>query len=174
MKKIFTPRLIFIASVIFVAAFSRLLPHLPNVTPIAAIALFGGTFINRKFLAFLLPLVALFLSDLFIGFYSEMYAVYLSLAVTVGIGFLLNKKTTVINTISASVASSVIFFIVTNFAVWLSVKYAYPHTITGLGLCYEMALPFFRSELLGTLAYNSLFFGAFYFAKAKFPVLAKA
>jgi hypothetical protein len=103
-----------------------------------------------------------------------MYAVYLSFAITVAIGMLLNKKLTVLNTITASISSSVIFFILSNFAVWMSVKYAYPHTLAGLGLCYEMALPFFRSELLGTLAYNTLFFGAFYFAKTKFPVLQKA
>jgi hypothetical protein len=174
MKKILTPRFIFIASVIFVAAFSRLLPHLPNVTPVAAIALFGGTFINRRYLALILPLLALLLSDLFIGFYSEMYAVYLSFALTVCIGFMLNKKLSVLNTITASIASSILFFILTNFAVWMSVKYAYPHNLAGLGLCYEAALPFFRNELMGSLAYNTLFFGAFYLAKAKFPVLSKA
>ena len=172
--KILTPRLIFVISVVFVAAFSRLLPHLPNITPVAAIALFGGTYINRKYLALLLPLAALFISDLFLGFYPEMYAVYISFIITVGIGMLLSKKTSVLSTVAASVASSIIFFILTNFAVWMSVRFAYPHTIAGLGLCYEAALPFFRNELFGTLAYNTVFFGAFYYAQNRFPVLAKA
>ncbi len=174
MKKIFTPRIIFVISVVFVAAFSRLLPHLPNITPVAAIALFSGTYINRKYLALLLPLAALFLSDLFLGFYGEMYAVYISFAITVGLGMLLSKKTTAISTVAASIASSVIFFVLTNFAVWMSGTFSYPTTLAGLGLCYEMALPFFRSELFGTLAYNTLFFGAFYYAQNRFPVLAKA
>jgi len=174
MKKILTPRLIFVISVVFVAAFSRLLPHFPNITPVAAIALFGGTYINRKYLAFLLPFTALFISDLFLGFYPEMYAVYISFFITVGLGMLLRKKTSAISTAAASIASSVIFFLLTNFAVWTSARFAYPTTIFGLGLCYEAALPFFRSELFGTLAYNTLFFGAFYFAKNRFSVLARA
>ncbi len=174
MNKVFTPRFIFVISVIFVAAISRLLPHLPNVTPIAAIALFGGTYINRKSLAFILPLIALFISDLFIGFYPEMYAIYLSFALTVGIGFILRKKTNIATTITASLASSIIFFMLSNFAVWLSPVYAYTMDVKGLTLCYEMALPFFRNELIGTLAYNVLFFGAFYLAKQRFTVLAKS
>ena len=174
MNKVFTPRFIFVVSVIFVAAISRLLPHLPNVTPIAAIALFGGTYINRKSFAFLIPLIALFVSDLFIGFYPEMYAIYLSFAITVSFGFLLRKKTNLFTTFTASIASSVVFFILTNFAVWISPVYAYSMDLKGLTLCYEMAIPFFRNELIGSLAYNFLFFGAFYLAKQRFPVLAKA
>ncbi|MFZ4399632.1 MAG: DUF6580 family putative transport protein [Bacteroidales bacterium] len=174
MKKIFTPRLIFIISVVFVAVLSRLFLHIPNITPIAAISLFGGTYISRKFLAFLLPLAALFISDLFLGFYPEMYAVYISFAITVGLGILLSKKISVVSTAAASIASSIIFFVFSNFAVWISVRFAYPMTLAGLGLCYEAALPFFRNELFGTLAYNSVFFGAFYFAQNRFPVLAKA
>jgi hypothetical protein len=174
MKKILTPRFVFVISVVFVAAFSRLLPHLPNVTPVAAIALFGGTYVNRKYLAILLPLLALFISDLFLGFYPEMYAVYISFVLTVGLGILLRKKTSAITTVAASIASSVIFFILTNFAVWFSARFAYPTTLAGLGLCYEVAIPFFRNELFGTLAYNTLFFGALYFAKNKFSIFAKA
>ncbi|NVN95484.1 MAG: hypothetical protein HXX18_09405 [Bacteroidetes bacterium] len=174
MKNLLTPRFIFVISVVFVAAFSRLLPHFPNVTPVAAIALFGGTYINRKYLAFLLPLLALFISDFFLGFYPEMYAVYISFAVTVSLGMLLSKKTSAVSTVVASITSSIIFFVLTNFAVWSSARFAYPTTVAGLALCYEAALPFFRSELFGTLAYNTLFFGALYLAKNKFPILAKA
>ncbi len=174
MNKVFTPRFIFVASVIFVAAISRLLPHLPNVTPIAAIALFGGTYISRKSFAFIIPFIALFISDLFIGFYPEMFAIYLSFALTVGIGFILRKRTNFTSTITASLASSLIFFLLTNFAVWMSPVYAYTMDAKGLALCYEMALPFFRNELIGTLAYNLLFFGAFYIVKQRFPIFAKA
>lgn len=174
MKKIMTPRIIFVFLVVLVAAFSRLLPHLPNMTPVAAIALFGGSFINRKFLAFLLPVAALFISDLFLGFYPEMYAVYISFIITVSIGKILNKKISAISIISASFASSVIFFIITNFAVWMSARFAYPASLAGLGLCYEAALPFFRNEVFGTVVYNTLFFGTFLLAKNRFPILASA
>lgn len=174
MKKVLTPRLIFVTSVVIIAAISRLLPHIPNVTPVAAIALFGGTFITRKSLAFLIPFIALFLSDIFIGFYPEMYAIYLSFAITVGFGYLLRKNTNLITTASASIASSIVFFLLTNFAVWLSANYSYPMNFNGFILCYEAALPFFRYELFGTLAYNTLFFGVLYLAKQRFSVLSKA
>lgn len=173
MRKIFTPNFIFVASVIIIAIVSRLLPHLPNVTPVAAIALFGGTYISRKSLAFLFPLVILFISDLFIGIYPEMYAVYISFAITVLIGFILRKRVGLINITLASLSSSLIFFIVTNFAVWLSGTYSYPMNFNGLILCYEAAVPFFRNELFGTLAYNALFFGLYYFVRQKVSVFSQ-
>jgi len=174
MRKVFTPNFIFIASVIIVAVISRLLPHLPNVTPVAAIALFGGTYINRKSLAFLFPIGILFISDLFLGIYPEIYAVYLSFAITVMIGFMLRKKDSALNIAIASFSSSIIFFIVTNFAVWISGSYAYPMNFNGLLLCYEAAIPFFRNELFGTLAYNALFFGSYYFVRQKFYIFNQA
>ena len=56
---------------IAVAAIFRLLPHLPNATPIAAMALFSGVYFNNKKYAFIIPLLAMFLSDLFLGFYKK-------------------------------------------------------------------------------------------------------
>jgi len=174
MRKIFTPSFIFIASVIVVAVISRLLPHLPNVTPVAAIALFGGTYISRKSLAFLFPIGILFISDLYIGIYPEIYAVYSSFAMIVLIGFLLRKKDSVLNITLASLSSSIIFFIITNFAVWISGSYTYPMNFSGLILCYEAAIPFFRNELFGTLAYNALLFGSYYFVRQRFCVFTQA
>jgi len=86
-KKIFTTRLAVIAGIILAAALFRLVPHWPNFTPVAAIALFGGTYLHKKYLAFLVPLTALFISDLILGFHPVMGWVYAGFTVTVGSDF---------------------------------------------------------------------------------------
>lgn len=175
MNKIFTPKFIFILAIIIVAAILRLVINIPNVTPIAALALIGGTYINRRYLAFALPLIILLATDLIIGFYETqvMLAVYLSFALVVGIGIILRNRVNVRNVVFASLGSSILFFIITNFAVWIGGMVAYPLNFTGLTTCYVAAIPFFKFELAGTLAFNALFFGVFYLAQLRFPVLAK-
>jgi len=171
-SKIFTPRLLIIAAIIFVAALFRLFTNIPNFTPIAAIALFGGAYITRKSYAFLVPFIALFVTDLIIGFHGFMLAVYFSFALTVGIGILISKNVKVLTVIGGAVASAVLFFIITNFAVWASTPY-YTKDIAGLLQCYTLAIPFFHNSLIGDLLYSGVLFGAFYFARLRFPVLAK-
>ena len=174
MKKLFTPRVILVSSLIFTAIFFRLIPHIPNFTPVAAIALFGGTYLGKKYLSFLIPFVAMLLSDAILGFHSTMIAVYVSFALVVGIGMLLRKKTTFSTVIIASLASSILFFVITNFGSWMSGMMPYPMTFSGLMMAYEAGLPFFRNELAGTLVFSGVFFGSFYLAQVKFPVLRKA
>lgn len=171
-SKIFTPRFIFIAVLIFVAAAFRLFTNVPNFTPIAAIALFAGAYASKKSYAFLLPFAALFLTDLIIGFHSLMLAVYLSFALTVGIGILIRKNVKILTVIGGAISSAVLFFIVTNFAVWVTTPY-YTKDIAGLIHCYTMAIPFFHNAILGDLFYSGVLFSAFYFARLRFPVLAK-
>ncbi len=181
--RILTPRFIFIISVILFGAFMRLIPHWPNFTPIAAMALFGGTYLNRKYLAFMLPLAAMFISDLLLGFHSYMMVVYIAFAITVMIGFVLRQKVSAINVVGASLGSSVVFFLITNFGAWLASP-IYPANAAGLIQAYIAGLAFFNdgaygisfflNTVLGGLFYNGLFFGAFYLARQKFPVLAKA
>src|SRR5579864_9381753 len=101
------PRLAVLASMIFAAAMFRLVPHPPNVNPIAALALFGGASFSDKRLAFLVPLAALFSSDLMLGLYSHMEFVYGSFAAIVCIGFLLKARRNAIAVAAAAVASSV-------------------------------------------------------------------
>jgi len=81
-KKFFTPRMILVFTAIIAAVVMRLMPHWPNFTPVAAIALFGGAYINRKYLAFLLPVAAMLISDLFLGFHSAMIAVYIGMMIS--------------------------------------------------------------------------------------------
>ena len=147
---------------IVAAAFLRVFIGIPNVTPIAAIALFGATYIKRKELALVLPLAILFISDLFIGLYSPvlMLSVYGSFICIALLGFAMRKKINIYTVVGGSISASVVFFIITNFVVWAEGLW-YPLSMEGLLSCYTMALPFFRYELLGTLAFTLFFFGSY-------------
>lgn len=166
------PRFIFITSAIFVAALLRLLPHWPNFTPVAAMALFGGAYLNRKWMAFVIPVSAMLIADLIIGFHSYMLAVYLSFALIVIIGVRLKKRIRTSNVLLASVCSSILFFIITNLAVWYGSPF-YSQDIQGLTRCFALAIPFFNNGILGDLFYSGVLFGGFYLAQLRFPVLAK-
>ena len=164
------PRFTLLAAMIFAAAASRLMPHLPNATPIAAIALFGGAFFADKRLAFLVPLAALFLSDLVLGLHGQMPGVYASFAMTVCLGFWLRGQRWVLPIAAATLTSSVLFYLVTNFNVWATGG-LYPKTLEGLGACYVAAIPFFRYTVFGDAFYAALLFGGFALAEKSFPLL---
>lgn len=160
---------IIILSVIIAGALFRFMPHWPNFTPVAAMALVGGAYLERKALAFIIPVGAMLVSDMIIGFYSYMWATYMAFAVTVLIGMAIRRRVTTGNVVMASVISSVIFYLLTNFAAWLASP-IYPANMTGLmesyiaGLAFfhngSMGLSFFLNEVIGTLAYSGLFFSA--------------
>lgn len=179
-KKLF-PNLWFVTSVVLIAAIMRLIPHWPNFTPIAAIALFGGVMFGKKYIAFIIPLLALFVSDLIIGFHSSMYAVYLSFAITVLIGMRLRRKLKVFNLIAASLISSSLFFIITNFAAWIGSPF-YANNFAGLMQSYAAGLAFFNdgslgismflNEVTGSLFFNTILFGVYYIAQLRFPILS--
>jgi len=163
MKKIqLSPKFYVVFTMIVAAAMMRLIPHWPNFTPVAAIALFGGTFLKRKELAFLVPIAAMLLSDLIIGFHTTMLPVYLSFVAIVGLGLFLQRRLSVVNTLSASLLASVIFYLVTNFASWTTGMMPYPMNAAGLIQCYIAGLPFLFNGVLGDLFYTSVLFGALY------------
>lgn len=153
-------------AIVLVAALMRIIPHLPNVAPIGALALFGGTYFSKK-KALIIPLLALIISDYFIGFHALWMWVYGSFLLTVLIGFLI-KKASFKNIFLASTASSILFFIITNFGVWVQGT-MYPKTLAGLTQCYIMALPFFRNTLVGDWGYNLVFFGGYALVPLFFP-----
>jgi hypothetical protein len=165
-------RFLTITGIIIAGAALRLVPHFPNFSPIAAIALFGGAYFTNKKLAVIVPFAAMMLSDLVLGYHSTFLAVYISFALIVAIGFSLQKKRTVSRVLAASVSSSVLFFVITNFAFWFT-GVLYPMSLAGLGACYVAAIPFFQNTLIGDLVYTGVFFGAFELAKYKLPVLEK-
>jgi len=171
MEKI-TPKFWILTLMVFAAAFVRLIPHPPNFAPIAAMALFGGAYFNKKWAAFIVPIAAMFITDLFLGFHETMWAVYLSFVLIVVIGMLMLKEKKVSNIFFASVISSVSFFIITNFGIWLSTPY-YEKTGTGLAACFTAAIPFFHQTLLGDLFFVAIMFGLFEIIKVKIPSLAK-
>lgn len=147
------------------AAALRLLPHPPNFAPIAALALFGGVYLTRKF-ALGIPILALLISDIFIGFYTPvvMVSVYGSFVLCGLIGVWLRKRKKWPAVLGGSILGAILFFIITNFAVWAFTPW-YVKTLAGLIQCYAMALPFFRNTLLGNVFYVGVFFGAYELVK---------
>ena len=145
---------VFLVSMIFFAILSRFLPHPPNFTPIAAIALLSSKGFNNRWVVFLIPIVSLFISDLFIGLHATIPFVYISFILIALLGMYVKK----INIVSV-LLSSTIFFLVSNFGVWLLY---YPISTEGLVQCYTLALPFFLNTVLGDLVYGALLIYPFY------------
>ena len=135
----------------------KYLPHIPNFAPIAAMALFGAVYLDKK-RALIWPLMAMFVADCFIGFYNPwiMIAVYGSFLLIGLIGLWIRKYKTIPSIIGGSLSGSIIFFVVSNFAIWAVPHSLYARTWNGLILCYEMGLPFFRNTLIGDLFYVSV------------------
>lgn len=147
---------------IIAAIVLRLVPHLPNFAPIAALALFGGVYLGKKY-ALIIPIVAMFISDMIIGFYNPwiMASVYASFILIGCLGLWLKNNKSVPNVLGASLFGSIIFFVVTNFAVWAVPHSMYAHTISGIVQCYVSALPFLRNTILGDLFYVVTIFGLY-------------
>jgi hypothetical protein len=146
---------------ILVGVFGRILPHPANFAPIAAMALFGGTYMGRK-QAFILPLLAMIISDFVIGFdsLSMRLTVYGSFSMMVLIGIWLKNHKNIKNVILATLFSSILFFVITNFSVW-AFGTMYPKTLAGLTEAYFFAIPFFRNTILGDAVYSGAFFGGY-------------
>ena len=145
-----------------VGMLARLAPHPPNVTPLAALALFGGACLPRRW-AIVLPVLAVALSDVAIGVHQTMLFTWMGFALTGGCGLWLRSHLGAGRIVLASLAGSILFFLLTNAGVWWlgDGGRMYPQTISGLWQCYVAALPFFRNSLLGDLVYTAGFFGAY-------------
>lgn len=185
MKKNTNARLVLVLSLIAFAAFSRIIPHLPNFSPLGAIALFGAAHFTKKWPAFLVPLAATWLSDLFLnnvvyhdhenfqwfsGSFYWMYGSYLLITLA---GIFLLKKITLPRLFAGTLLSAGIFFLVTNFGCWLGSK-QFPQNFGGLLECYAVAIPFLKGTLLGDATYVTLLFGTFAWAEKRFPELRAA
>jgi hypothetical protein len=164
-------RILSLLSAILVAAALRLVPHPPNFTPIGAMALFSGAYLGRRLLAFAAPFGALLLSDLVLGFYHGQLTVYFSVALIVVIGMVALRRVSPVRVGVAAVASSLLFFAITNFGMWLF-SGIYPHTTVGLSACYVAAIPFFQNTLAGDLFYATLLFGGFRIAEILVPQIS--
>lgn len=148
-------------ALILLAVGARLLPHAANMTPLIAVALVSAVYLGRSY-AFFVPLTAMIISDIFIGFYSLpiMITVYASIALAVLFGGVLKKHNTLETRIGASLVASTAFFLVTNWAVW-QFGTMYAPSFSGLFESYARAVPFFRNALVGDLFYTVSLFGVF-------------
>ena len=164
-----------ITTLILLAALSRLLPHAPNFSPIAAMALFGGAWIGKKWLAFLVPMASLLLSDLLISgpdLYAGFWIQYACFALFVTLGFTLRHHKGILRVGGLTLTSSVLFYLVTNFGDWALLE-MYPKDMSGLVACYTAAIPFFRNTVMGDLFYSAVLFGGFYLLQLNVPALSK-
>lgn len=134
---------------ILIAIWFRLIPHLPNFTPITSLALFSGLMFKRRWLSITIPILAMILSDLVLGFSEITIWVYLGISAISIVSWFQRK----IN-INSILISSLVFFIISNFGVWVI---GYPHTIDGLLTCFTLAIPFFGYSILGDLFWGYTF-----------------
>lgn len=151
-------------ALIVLAAALRIAPHPWNFTPIGAMALFSGALLKDRRLAFIFPLVALFVGDIFIGFHKLLPIVYASFLINVVIGLWLRERRTIARISLATLLGVIQFFLVTNFAVWWLLN-SYAKTASGLAACYLAGIPFFWNTLAGDAFYSALLFGSFALAE---------
>ena len=172
---------ILILTLVLVAAFSRLIPHAPNFTAVGAMALFGAAHFTKKYLAFVVPIAAMWFSDLFINnfvYASESFVWFQSfqlytiipmvLIVLAGL-FLFKNKVTPSNVLGGSVLATIIFFLVSNFGTWISPYSLFPNTFGGLVSTYVAGLPFALNTLAGDMFFSLALFGSFFLFTTKFP-----
>ena len=180
-RSLFAPGPLTLAGLIVLAALTRLLPHPPNFSPVEAIALFGGAYFAARGWALLVPLVAMFASDLALGLvnggiYFDYFAsagfvlVYACIALSTVLGFGLRGRVNGARVLGYSLIGSVLFFLVTNFGAWLGSP-AYPQNAAGLAAAYVAGIPFFQWTVLGTLFYAALLFGGFALLRRQVPAL---
>jgi len=169
--------LVILAALIALGVAGRLLPHPPNFTPMAAIALFAGFIFVKRYMSIVAVVATMLLTDYFaFGYLSpdwfaskSMMVVYMALLFPIVFRCFLQKKLGVMRIAGAALASSTVFFIATNFAVW-AFSPMYEKTFAGLALCYTMAIPFFQNTIAGDMMWSGIVFGV-YFALRHFSKL---
>nr|AXL06675.1 hypothetical protein [uncultured bacterium] len=171
------PRFWTLVAMILAAAATRLIPHPPNLTAVGAVALFGGAYFSRRWLAVLIPLAAMLLSDLALPY--TLYAgsglsitpmTYICFLLTVGLGMLLRERVSFGSVTIGAVAASVMFFLLSNGWVWFGGS-MYPHNAAGLIECYLAGLPFAQNMLVGNLFYCGVLFGGMEACQRTWPAL---
>jgi hypothetical protein len=182
-ENVFSQRTLFIILAITFGALSRLLPHPSNFTAIGAIALFGGAYLTNRYLAILVPVIAVWFSDIvlnntvyaqagqFVWFYEGAWLQYLSTALCAVLGIVMMKRVNAPRFIGSSVATALLFFVITNLGVWYG-SAMYSKSLGGLMQCYIAGVPFLGWAVLGNLFFGAILFGGFELAGRRFPKLA--
>ena len=135
-----------------ILALSRILPHPPNFTPIIASAIMAPLLIRDRWFGIAIPIFAMLVADIVIGFHPYQTVIYLTLIV---IGLVAPMQRNIKWITAMAILGPVWFFLTTNFAVWLAWDY-YPKTVEGLILCYTMAIPFFQNTLISTCIFTGV------------------
>ena len=135
-----------------ILALSRIIPHPPNFTPILATAIIAPMLIKDRWYGIAIPIVAMFISDVIIGFHPYQFVIYATI-LSIALVSPMHKNYTMLGIMA--VGGSVWFFITTNFAVWIVMDY-YPKTVEGLITCYTLAIPFFKNTLISTCLFTGL------------------
>lgn len=148
-----------IGGIVLFTVMMRFLPHIPNFVPITALALFAGSYFKKPW-AYILPVIVMVATDVFLGFHSTMFFVYVSLLLAVVIGQIIKKGRSPLSIMLGTLSGSLLFFLITNFGVWLTTNW-YTSDFAGLIKCYEMAIPFFRNSFAGDIFYVTIFFGSY-------------
>ena len=154
----FTKAQTFPIVLILILVFSRIIPHPPNFTPIIAVAMVSGYFFRNIYLSLAVLFISMILADAFIGFYNNIIFVYLALLLIAFIFYKIKKKVNFKNLLFYGFGSSAIFFIISNFGVWLLGSpginnIPYEKSIAGLIQCYYLAIPFFGNTFFSTLIF---------------------
>ena len=144
---------------ILILALARLIPHPPNFTPIIAVAIVSGYFFKNLNFSLIILLMAMLISDLFIGFYENVFFVYASLLLITFIFHKISKKINFKNLFIFGFTGSLIFFIISNFGVWILGSpgvdnLPYDKNLNGLIECYILAIPFFGNTFLSTVIFS--------------------
>jgi len=168
------PRTLTLIAIIFAIVLFRFLPHPPNVSPVAAMALFGGAVFLDKRLAFVVPFAAMLFSDMIIGLHDTILYVYAAFAMTVMIGFLLRERIGLLSVTVATVGSSLLFFALTNFGVWAAGGHGYAMNGAGLMQAYIAGIPFLQYSMAGNLFFAAVLFGGYELIRRWQPGLVRA
>lgn len=151
-------RNLFIATgLILAVAITRFLPHPPNFSPVMAVALFGSAVFANRYIGFTVALLAMVVSDFFLGMHSTLPFVYASMLLAAFLGNLLRENRSVLRIVATTMAGSVLFFVVTNLGVFI-MQDLYAKNLQGLGECFAMALPFFQNSLAGDMVFTAVLF----------------
>ncbi|MBN8603495.1 MAG: hypothetical protein J0M26_20840 [Planctomycetes bacterium] len=161
-------RIAVIATLIVLAVLSRLIPHPPNFAAVGAVGLFAGASLGNRWLSLLIPISAMIISDVAIGLHWMCIVIYLSMALYVVAGWWAGYQIDAKRLIAASLAASIGFFVITNFACWLTM---YERSWAGFASCYVAAVPFFQDTLLSDFVFGLVLFGALRFAESRLPAL---
>lgn len=156
----FKSNLLITITIIALSTIYRLIPHPFNVSPIYSIALFTGATFNNKYLAAVTTILSMLVADIIIGLHNTMVFTYLSLLLINYLGHNLQKKYNYKNIIKYSVISSLIFYLISNFGVWL-LSQNYTYNLEGLVYCYWLAIPFWQNTLISCLLFNTIIFTLF-------------